>query len=148
MTQTATEYLNVYHYTDVESYKVISASSTKATVIEVKKVPTEKWNGTNLYEMYRNAEIVEVGEPFEIVKHRGNWGRWASDTRFIPAAKKGTTVEDWTSELARMTTESVNEELENVWITFLTKTGKDKKIFVKMNNHFDDECRYFYDHSF
>ena len=70
MTQTATEYLNVYHYTDVESYKVISASSTKATVIEVKKVPTEKWNGTNLYEMYRNAEIAEVGEPFEIVKHR------------------------------------------------------------------------------
>lgn len=143
-----TQYINVYHYTDVESYKVLSSSSNKATVIKVAKVPTEKWNGTNLYEMYRNAEIVEVGEPFEIVKHRGNWGRWASDTRFIPAAKKGTTVEDWTSEPARMTTEPVNDELENIWITFLTKTGKDKKVFEKMNNHFDDECRYFYDYSF
>ena len=148
MTQTATEYLNVYHYTDVESYKVISASSTKATVIEVKKVPTEKWNGTNLYEMYRNAEIAEVGEPFEIVKHRGNWGRWGIDTIFIPNAKKGTTVENWTDLPARMTTKPVDEEHEDVFIIFLTKTGKDKKNFIKMNNHFDDECRYFYDHSF
>lgn len=143
-----TQYINTYSYTDVHSYKILSASANKATVIQVKKVPTEKFNGTNQYTMFNNAEIVEVGEPFEIVKHRGFWGRWVSDTVMYPNVLKGTTIEDWTSLPARMTTEPVNDQLEDVYITFLTKTGRDKRYFHKMNNHFDDECRYFYDYSF
>lgn len=143
-----TQYLNVALYSGIRSYKVLSVNGNRANVIEVKKVPTEKFDGTNHHKIFENAPIVEVGKPFEIVKHRGNWGRWAIDTIFIPNAKKGTTVENWTDFPARMTTKPVDEEHEDVFIIFLTKTGKDKKNFIKMNNHFDDECRYFYDHSF
>lgn len=145
-----TQYINVPLYSDIHSYKVISATDKKATVIEVKKVPTEKFDGTNQYEMYENAEIVETGKPFEIVKHRGNWGRWALDGFFHPNVLKGTTIEDWTKFPARMVTKPVegHPELEDVYIIFLTNSGRDKKYFVKMNDHFDNECLYRYDHSF
>ena len=145
-----TQYINIRLYSDTHSYKVLSVNGNRATVIEVKKVPTEKFDGTNQYKMFENAPIVETGKPFEIVKHRGNWGRWALDAIAYRNVLKGTTVEDWVNVPARMVTKPVegHPELEDVYIIFLTNSGRDKKYFVKMNDHFDNECRYFYDYSF
>ena len=146
-------FLNAKIYTDIKSYRVLSVNGNKATVIEVTRTPVNKEFRGHDTEW---TEPTEIGVPFEIAKHRGYWGRWAKDQMYMPCVKSESvpTIIEQYKEREMNNVEIHRESVpnypdyENLFITFLTPSGKPKKQFVKMNDHFDDDCRYFYDYTF
>ena len=158
-------YINDYFYTDVQSYEVFQENG-KTYAVKVEKIQACKPESipggfcchfTNLDKVWGSQETREVGQPFEIIQHRGQWGRWGFDV-------SGTILdhEDADQYIARdkewkKTCNDSNqyeyEKLDNQVLVYrLTKSGKRARKFYKVatckDRGLEKECHYFEDYNF
>lgn len=136
-------YLNVPYFSDIRSYEVLSQDGNIATVIEVKRYPLY---GVPIPDDEAWSAPYHTGNPFKIVKFRGNWGYWSSERTVHHAMRKRYIKEfqDMYASRKDIALEFIPvegyPELVDIHVITLTPSGKPRKNFVKMNDHFDYNC--------
>lgn len=74
-------FINERLYSDCHSFVIFNVNGKKAMAVEVDrefKPEMDVYFCTNNIEQYR-APIKITGKPFEVVQHRGSWGKWCYD---------------------------------------------------------------------
>ena len=150
-------FINTRIHTDVKSVQVLSVSGNKATVISVVKRPKDlliipggfAGHSPNQEEAYRNGEIIQQGDPFEVVFHKGCWGRWHTDSHVSWGVSDDMIKDILSRKEDGLLYEVFPDEhgTNTLVITTLTPKGKKKRWFQKLGQ-MEETCRYFYDHNF
>lgn len=158
-------YINDYLYTDVQSYEVFQENG-KTYAVKVEKIQACKPESvpggfcchfTNLDKVWGGQETREVGQPFEIVQHRGHWGRWGYDVHgaILDHEDKDAYIardKEWKLECGDTNAYEYEKKENQVLIYRLTKSGKRAKKFYRValsrDNGIEEECKYFEDYNF
>lgn len=145
-------YINVRHYTDVESFIVLSDNGNTLTVQKVGRVfkPQMEVGGfsavcANIKEQ-REAPIIPTGEPFELIRRKnGDIGMWKDDVLFaypVNSFKEGVVPE----LLEKNPNWRLNGDYVFVYSGFRAD-GTPKKKFHKFPQP-EARCHAFYDYNF
>lgn len=150
-------FINTRIHTDVTSLKVLSVNGKTALVVRVVKNPKNlvfvpggfAGHCCNQEEAFRNAEIEEVGEPFEVVLRNGVWGRWVNESRAffgVSDAKVQEILSSGTEAILEITKE--DDGTNTIVVAEVSpKTKKPKRRFMKFGV-MEETCKYFYDYNF
>lgn len=158
-------YINDYFYTDVQSYEVFQENG-KTYAVKVEKIQACKPESvpggfcchfTNLDKVWGGQETIEVGQPFEIIQYRGQWGRWGTDGQNVPLHGYDADQFIEQDKLHKKNMgctdqfEYVKED-DRVYIFRLTKSGKRARKFYKVavckDRGLEEKCHYFLDYNF
>lgn len=151
-------FINRRIYTDVESWKVLEVNGDTATIVRVRKNPVGLIHipfgfcgySPNQFEAFQNSnDIVEEGEPFEVIRRKGVWGRWVDEIMVVPGYERSDARRlcEENPTKYRMVEEDDERDTCTLIVFFLTPKGKIKRTFVKYGE-MEEGCRYFYDYNF